>query len=91
MNQNRNAPDMVRKIDTELMDDIMKTLSDGGEKTGYEVYKSLKKSGRRVSSRLVYHYLHLALKDNKLDMESKNETGKFSWGTTARKNYYRIK
>lgn len=81
---------MVKKLDKELMEEIIKTLS-GGEKTGYEIYKSLKKEGRTVSSRLVYHYLHVALKENRLSMESKNELGNFSWGTTAKKNYYRLK
>ena len=81
---------MVRNINENLMDDIMKILLQG-EKTGYEVYKDLKKNGRNISSRLVYHYLHVALKEDKVSMEKKNEIGRFSWGSTAIKNYYKLK
>ena len=81
---------MTRKIDNELMEAVINALSDG-EKTGYEVYKELKKNGKNVSSRLVYHYLYTALKHGKVGVESKNELGNFSWGHTVRKNYYRLK
>ena len=81
---------MARKIDNELMEEILSELS-GGEKTGYEIFKEIKKRGRKVSSRLVYHYLYLALKEDKISVETKNELGNFSWGNTANKKYYRLK
>ncbi len=81
---------MVRKIDKELMEEILATLSNGG-KTGYEIFKEIKKEGRKISSRLVYHYLYLALKESKVTVETKNELGNFSWGNTVNKKYYRLK
>ena len=81
---------MARKIDNELMEEILSELSSG-EKTGYEIFKEIKKKGRKVSSRLVYHYLYLALKEDKISVETKNELGNFSWGNTANKKYYRLK
>ncbi|MCL4373043.1 hypothetical protein M1384_03200 [Candidatus Parvarchaeota archaeon] len=81
---------MVRKIDKELMEEILATLSNGG-KTGYEIFKEIKKGGRKISSRLVYHYLYLALKESKVTVETKNELGNFSWGNTVNKKYYRLK
>lgn len=81
---------MARKIDKELMETILSTLSSG-EKTGYEIFKEIKKKGGKVSSRLVYHYLYLALKEGKVTVETKNELGNFSWGNTVNKKYYRLK
>lgn len=81
---------MARKIDEDLMNAIMSAVSKK-EKTGYEVYKELKKSGRKVSSRIVYHYLYVALRNGKVSVESKNELGDFSWGGTAIKKYYRLR
>ncbi|MCL4362797.1 MAG: hypothetical protein OH338_02080 [Candidatus Parvarchaeota archaeon] len=81
---------MVRKIDKELMEAVLSSLSNG-EKTGYEIYKEIKKNGRQVSSRIVYHYLYIALKDGKVTVENKNELGNFSWGNTVRKKYYRLR
>ncbi len=88
--QNRNAANMVRKLNQELMDEIINELSHG-DKTGYEIYKELKRKGLKVSSRLVYHYLYVALKNDRVKMETKNEIGNFSWGTTTRKKYYKLK
>ncbi len=90
MNPHHNAARMVRKIDKELMSSIITCISEK-EKTGYEVYKELKNKGINVSSRLVYHYLYVALKEGKIDVEQKNELGNFSWGNTVNKKYYRIK
>ncbi|MCL4376018.1 hypothetical protein M1558_00810 [Candidatus Parvarchaeota archaeon] len=81
---------MARKIDKELMEAILSALSDG-EKTGYEIFKEIKKEGRKASSRLVYHYLYLALKEGKVSVETKNELGNFSWGNTVNKKYYRLR
>jgi DNA-binding PadR family transcriptional regulator len=81
---------MARKIDKELIEAILSELADGN-KTGYEIYKALKKSGRKVSSRIVYHYLYLALKEGKVTVENKNEIGNFSWGNTVNKRYYKVK
>ena len=81
---------MVRKIDKELMEAVLSALSNG-DKTGYEIYKEIKKAGGKVSSRLVYHYLYLALKEGKITVENKNELGHFSWGNTVNKKYYRLK
>ncbi|MGC8533036.1 MAG: hypothetical protein ACP5MV_00155 [Candidatus Parvarchaeum sp.] len=81
---------MVKKIDKELMESVLSSLSNG-EKTGYEIYKEIKKEGRKVSSRIVYHYLYLALKEGKVTVENKNELGNFSWGNTVRKRYYRLR
>lgn len=81
---------MVRKIDKELMEAVLSSLSNG-EKTGYEIYKEIKKDGRKVSSRIVYHYLYLALKEGKVTVENKNELGNFSWGNTVRKRYYKLR
>jgi DNA-binding PadR family transcriptional regulator len=81
---------MVKKIDKELMEAVLSSLSNG-EKTGYEIYKEIKKGGRKVSSRIVYHYLYTALKDGKVTVENKNELGNFSWGNTVRKKYYKLR
>ena len=81
---------MARKIDKELMEAIISALSNG-EKTGYEIFKEIKNRGRKVSSRLVYHYLYLALKEGRVTVETKNELGNFSWGNTVNKKYYRLK
>lgn len=72
------------------MDRILVTLSKE-EKTGYEIYKEIKKSGNKASSRIIYHYLYIALKEGKVTVENKNELGSFSWGNTANKKYYRLK
>ncbi len=90
MNRCHNVAKMVRKIDKELMEAILAELSNGN-KTGYEIYKTLKKTGRKISSRLVYHYLYLALKEGKVTAENKNEIGNFSWGNTVNKRYYKAK
>jgi DNA-binding PadR family transcriptional regulator len=81
---------MVRKIDKELVEEILSAVSKQ-EKTGYEIYKEIRKKGRNVSSRMVYHYLYAALKEGKVSVETKNELGKFSWGSTASKKYYKIR
>ncbi len=90
MNRCHSVAKMVRKIDKELMEAILAELSNGN-KTGYEIYKTLKKTGRKISSRLVYHYLYLALKEGKVTVENKNEIGNFSWGNTVNKRYYKAK
>jgi DNA-binding PadR family transcriptional regulator len=81
---------MARKIDKELMEEILSALSNR-DKTGYEIFKEIKKRGRKVSSRLIYHYLYLALKEGKISVETKNELGNFSWGNIVNKKYYRLK
>ncbi len=90
MNRYRSAAEMARKIDKDMMEAVLSALSSG-EKTGYEIYKEIKKTGMKVSSRIVYHYLYLALKEGKVTVENKNELGNFSWGNTVNKKYYRIR
>ena len=58
MNRCHSVAKMVRKIDKELMEAILAELSNGN-KTGYEIYKTLKKTGRKISSRLVYHFSYI--------------------------------
>ena len=81
---------MARKIDKELREEILSALSNR-DKTGYEIFKEIKKRRRKVSSRLIYHYLYLALKEGKISVETKNELGNFSWGNIVNKKYYRLK
>ncbi len=82
---------MVKKINEELLSDIINSLSDR-KLTGYQVFGLLKDTHQNISKRLVYHYLYLALKKGEISVSKVTEEGKFSWGRFTEKKYYtRIK
>ncbi len=82
---------MVKKINEELFSDIINSL-DGKRLTGYQVFGLLKEIHPKISKRLIYHYLYLALKRGEISVSKVTEEGKFSWGRLTEKKYYtRIK
>ncbi|MCL4400476.1 MAG: hypothetical protein M1348_01745 [Candidatus Parvarchaeota archaeon] len=78
---------MVKKINEELLSDIINELS-GKRLTGYQLFNTLKEKYPLLSKRLVYHYLSIALKRGYVTVEKVNESGKFSWGIFTEKKYY---
>ena len=73
---------MAKQLNLGLMRDILSTL-EGGRLTGYQIFKLLKTDHGRLSSRLVYHYLYIALEKGYVKVEKVSESGSFSWGSTT--------
>lgn len=78
---------MVKRINQELLTDIVDSLN-GKRLTGYQIFAVLEGKYHRLSRRLVYHYLSLALKRGDVKVETVIEEGKFSWGNSSKKRYY---
>jgi len=81
---------MSKPFNNELFNEIVNTLKHNNSMTGYDIYKSLKSRGIYVSKRLVYYYLSFGIKHGYFKMDVKEESGKYSWGSTANKKYYSI-
>jgi len=80
-----------RPVGSEIRSNIIEILFFMGQGYAYEVYKTYREIFPKVTMRSVYYHLNkgAALGVFKVK-EVRNETGDYSWGTSAEKIYYSL-
>jgi hypothetical protein len=59
---------------------------------GYEIYKKYRAKHGNISLRLIYYHLRKGEKDGLFQIkEVKTTKGDFSWGTSTKRKYYKLK